>query len=143
MRVMRLNTLFFGLAFLILGSVAFYPLYMLPVFCLDYTFGARLLWQSLVYESKSHTISLMLSDWLLALPFGAAVCVLLMLPELLRSMGLANTVVAFLSAAVIVAIVLIVRLLGFEGTQLVPVGFATLVIALGSRLASRYHRAHR
>jgi hypothetical protein len=139
---MRLSTLFYGLALLALGAITFYPLYMLAVFCLDYAYGGRILWQSLVYEWSSHTIRLLQADWFRALPVGAAVCGPLLLPELLRARGAGNTFMTVVSAALVVAIVLVFRMLGFEGTQLIPVGFAALVFALGSRLALRRHRSH-
>jgi hypothetical protein len=139
---MPLNNVFTSLAFVAVGAIAFYPVYMLAVFCLDYTCGGRVLWQSLVYESWSHTVGLLRSDWLLALPVGAVVCGPLLLPELLRARGAGNTAVALVSAAVIAVLVLASRLLGFEGTQLIPVGFVTVVLACGCHLAFRYRRAN-
>ena len=139
---MPLNRVFTSLAFIAVGAIAFYPVYMLAVFCLDYTCGGRVLWQSLVHESWSHTVDLLRSDWLLALPVGAAVCGSLLLPELLRARGAGNTVVALVSAAVIAAVVLVSRMLGFEGTQLIPVGFVTVVLACGCHLVFRYRRAN-
>jgi hypothetical protein len=140
---MRLNALFFGLALIAFGAITFYPVYMVAVFCLDYAYGGRVLWQSLVYESWSHTIDLLQLDWSRALSVGAAVCGLLLLPELLRARGAGNILITVVSAALVVAIVLIFRMLGFEGTQLIPAGFAALVFALGSRLAVRQYRAYR
>ena len=139
---MPLNNVFTSLAFIALGAIAFYPVYMLAVFFLDYTCGGRVLWQSLVYESWSYTVRLLRSDWFLALPVGAAVCGSLLLPELLRARGAGNTVVALVSAAVIAAVVLVSRMLGFEGTQLIPVGFVTVVLACGCHLVFRYRRAN-
>ena len=139
---MPLHNVFTSLAFIAVGAIAFYPVYMLAVFFLDYTCGGRVLWQSLVYESWSHTVDLLRSDWLLALPVGAAVCGSLLLPELLRARGAGNTVVALVSAAVIAAVVLVSRMLGFEGTQLIPVGFVTVVLACGCHLVFRYRRAN-
>ena len=139
---MPLNRVFTSLVFIAVGAIAFYPVYMLAVFCLDYTCGGRVLWQSLVYESWSYTVRLLRSDWFLALPVGAAVCGSLLLPELLRARGAGNTVVALVSAAVIAAVVLVSRMLGFEGTQLIPVGFVTVVLACGCHLVFRYRRAN-
>ena len=139
---MPLNNVFTSLAFIALGAIAFYPVYMLAVFFLDYTCGGRVLWQSLVYESWSYTVRLLRSDWFLALPVGAAVCGPLLLPELLRAGGAGNTVVALVSAAVIAAMVLASRMLGFEGAQLLPIGFVTVVLACGCHLAFRFRRAN-
>ena len=139
---MPLNNVFTSLAFIALGAIAFYPVYMLAVFFLDYTCGGRVLWQSLVYESWSYTVRLLRSDWFLALPVGAAVCGPLLLPELLRAGGAGNTVVALVSAAVIAAMVLASRMLGFEGAQLLPIGFVTVVLASGCHLAFRFRRAN-
>ena len=94
------------------------------------------------FTNPGHTVDLLRSDWLLALPVGAAVCGSLLLPELLRARGAGNTVVALVSAAVIAAVVLVSRMLGFEGTQLIPVGFVTVVLACGCHLVFRYRRAN-
>ena len=139
---MPLHNVFTSLAFIAVGAIAFYPVYMLAVFCLDYSCGGRVLWQSLVYESWFHTVALLRSDWLLALPVGALVSGPLLLPELLRAGGAGNTAVALVSAAVIAAIVLASRMLGFEGTQVIPVGFVTVVLACGCHLALRFRRVN-